>query len=351
MDEAKIKMICRSMDIDVDKVPSDVLLGLYLEDDIAKCMQTLAGLGSEPKKITVIGDRGNGFNQIENSSQVNTLQSDMRYLRNDLEGLHTSIGDKLRRLTTRAADLALLLKKEPVDVLGQVEAYVRNSSFYSGTIHVERNKIRVQTGEVVIHDFRPDHEVDRKFSLGEFEVVFSMTSPEIYVQPIGNNVNVEDYYHPHVSSSYRVCWGNAHSALTEWAETYNPQPALRALELLLVTYNADSPYRSLDNFIAKKIPKELIQAQIDAGNVEYEDSDNYIEYIGEHVNHSPDDEDCINEDSDDSDDWVYKTPNYTRVVNVEYLGQQVEVRDDNYVFLGAGKYMHADKAFSSWSNY
>lgn len=224
MDELKIKMICRSMDIDMDKIPSGVLLELYMEDDIAKCMTTLAGVGT--KNLEVVGERSFGFSQVENSSQVLAINADLKYLRGDVEGLHNSLHDKLRKIMVKSADLAVLLKKEPVDVLGQIEAYVRNSPFYSGKILVNRRDIRVQTGEVVIHDFRPDLGVDRRFSLGKFEVGFAMNSPEITVVPIADNVDVDGYCHPHVNASYRVCWGNAHSASTEWAENYSAQPAL-----------------------------------------------------------------------------------------------------------------------------
>lgn len=93
--------------------------------------------------------------------------------------------------------------------------------------------------------------VDVTVNFGLFQCDIYIETAALRVLPVGNNINVNGYYHPHISDSY-VCWGNAKDMVNRDLPKMKLSSVLEALAIILTQYNAASPYISIEQFAAKQ---------------------------------------------------------------------------------------------------
>lgn len=106
---------------------------------------------------------------------------------------------------------------------------------------------------MILVEKNPKAGVNRRVDLGQFEVRFCPTPSyrSMGVYPYKNNTTVSGHYHPYVSASGSICWGNAsntaakHMSNGEWAKT------MELLAALLSNFSPDTtPYVRLVDFDA-----------------------------------------------------------------------------------------------------
>lgn len=105
------------------------------------------------------------------------------------------------------------------------------------------------TPPITLRDVNHDAGVDQSCDMGRYIVAYRPKQAHIAVYKYKDNVVYGGYYHPHVGESGSICWGNAAEVATSSLKNNQPSRALTALRTLLQTYNDDSPYASLHNFI------------------------------------------------------------------------------------------------------
>lgn len=91
---------------------------------------------------------------------------------------------------------------------------------------------------------------ENSLNFGKFRAKISLGDPYIWVLPLSNNLHYNfEYYHPHVSGSGQVCWGNASSTVTENLVDGKLSNVVQLLQSLLMHYNSESPYASHETFV------------------------------------------------------------------------------------------------------
>jgi hypothetical protein len=76
-------------------------------------------------------------------------------------------------------------------------------------------------------------------------------SNAIEIRSLGYIEKVDDYFHPHVSHTGRVCWGDAQYPAQVFWENRKFVALFQIIDSLLGTYNNESPYVTLKHFIGK----------------------------------------------------------------------------------------------------
>lgn len=90
-------------------------------------------------------------------------------------------------------------------------------------------------------------------NMGRFLVQLNLDTFGVRVYPHINNVLVGSSFHPHVrSSDNSVCWGNGGADIQRALELKRPKIIMDTLKIILQTYNAASPYRTLNHFINER---------------------------------------------------------------------------------------------------
>ena len=127
------------------------------------------------------------------------------------------------------------------------------------------------TPPIRLRDVNHDAGVDLSCDMGRYIVAYRPKQAHIAVYKYKDNVVYGGYYHPHVNEGGSICWGNAAEVATSSLKNNQPSRALTALRTLLQTYNDDSPYASLHDFIDAFEQGE--DPTIDHDNEEYYDEE------------------------------------------------------------------------------
>ena len=85
-------------------------------------------------------------------------------------------------------------------------------------------------------------------NFGILRVKMDFVESRLQVLPCRQNVFRERYFHPHLSDSGEVCWGNAEGTVSLALARGDFATALELLQALLCTYNHESPYVSFEQF-------------------------------------------------------------------------------------------------------
>lgn len=100
----------------------------------------------------------------------------------------------------------------------------------------------------------PNLGVDMSVDMGQYTVGIQLNSGSIRVEPYEGNINVDGYYHPHVSQSNQMCWGTGQKSKDMALQEQKVDVVLEIVRQILITYNPDSPYRKLEAFARIRNP-------------------------------------------------------------------------------------------------
>lgn len=92
--------------------------------------------------------------------------------------------------------------------------------------------------------------IDVTLNMGSFMLAIT-DSFAIWVFPHMNNITggaAANFYHPHVHSEGRICWGDQSAPRDQAVKTCSIVPILKIVQAILTTYNQSSPYVPLTSF-------------------------------------------------------------------------------------------------------
>ena len=91
---------------------------------------------------------------------------------------------------------------------------------------------------------------DDTLNFGFLRVKLDFINSSLTVLPCRQNLfkDSDNYFHPHISNSGEVCWGNAEGTVQQALGSGDFARVLELLQAVLVTYNPESPYVSFEDF-------------------------------------------------------------------------------------------------------
>lgn len=121
------------------------------------------------------------------------------------------------------------------------------SGFYALDI-VSPGYIEFITAPVTCAEVNVKAGVRRTVYLGQYIVRYQPKTAQISVLKYKDNISSAGHYHPHVNAQGSVCWGNARDLLRGLVR-FELKPVLDALQVILTTYNGESPYVDFNRYL------------------------------------------------------------------------------------------------------
>lgn len=112
-------------------------------------------------------------------------------------------------------------------------------------------KLLIATDRVVLTHVNPEAGVNISVDLGRFLVEVRVSDLSYRVYPYDRNLEAGGHIHPHVNSSGSVCEGEGSSTISTARTSRDLRTLLAVVKGILMTYNAGSPYVSIQSLEAK----------------------------------------------------------------------------------------------------
>ena len=199
----------------------------------------------DPTLITAIQE---GSNRVRNQ-RIEELKTNIANLRRAAEGAIINTTNHLASARQKQIELDLF-ENNAADVYAKsLEELLTAGSFEYIGMRDHNRQLHLATTQDFILTYKNDsQEVDLAVNVGRFLIQIELRNARIKVMPHQNNVVVHNYYHPHVTVSGDVCWGNAGPLVTQALSGGNYAEALKLTLGILSSYNDESPYISLAQF-------------------------------------------------------------------------------------------------------
>lgn len=176
-------------------------------------------------------------------NEINALSNVRRY--------ENGVRDALRELSNYR-DMRLSLEDDKNKTAKTIEDEIRiieaSPRWVINLINNSEIVFKVASPVIIRHVDEPKA-IDMTVNFGEMRVVWKPASNLLKVlNGIPVEHYVDSYYHPHVSDSGTVCWGNAADTVTKALNEFKISKVLSILDALLSSYNDESPYRTISEF-------------------------------------------------------------------------------------------------------
>jgi len=195
------------------------------------------------------------------------------------------------------------IRGKDLDIGQQIKDIVSSGNYEFVRYAPGSNTIIFVTKPVYNSYVVPEHQINHNnLPLGRYAVFLRIDCAELKVYPYEDNLSVGSYFHPHVSDTGYVCWGNVSDRATETHANYQLVELMYLLNEVLNNYNHDNPYAQLYRF--QKPDENAVQPSFYrhyCGNCE----DEYI-----YVEYETYDWDCGNCDANNDTVGEY-APTYT----------------------------------------
>ncbi len=188
---------------------------------------------------------------IDNSREYKHVNELLEHSKKELSRLHERVDGIVQDIHDRNRRLRDMVVHSEYDVSIEVDKILAGG-FYSLARHKTYtcpNKLLwFTTRDITLTHKNPSAGIDWEVPMGNYYVTVNMETYDVRVKPCNNNLKYSEYYHPHVSEGGRVCWGNAAEVMAQALSDMKPSVALTALQIILTTYNDESPYATLADF-------------------------------------------------------------------------------------------------------
>lgn len=88
-------------------------------------------------------------------------------------------------------------------------------------------------------------------NLGKYMVLINPSTFQLHIRMFEKNIFLDNTIHPHVRRT--ICWGNAQDAVVKAMQTKDFARLLALTKSLLLRYNEDSPFRTIDQFKSREV--------------------------------------------------------------------------------------------------
>lgn len=171
-----------------------------------------------------------------------TIKRTIRQHIGNAENYHTRMRREHADMLKLTYELTTLEGGDTVDIIRQEldeclkEGYWINPIFENGLLY-----LNTATNIINTHKNKRAN-VDISVDLGQFAVKIDLNSFAMWVIPYKNNLRARSYYHPHVSTNGRICWGDGSDQLHNWTSQFKIGSILKLLYSLLHNYSDSAPY-------------------------------------------------------------------------------------------------------------
>lgn len=144
-------------------------------------------------------------------------------------------------------------------LMDELKAVIANPFFQLQKWDNEHSLFVFTTKPVVMQYVEPAAGINESVNLGAYIVLlkFSDGTPEFKVNRYKSNLLSEGYYHPFVSTSGSVCFGNVSEDVAKLLFNKKYAQAFEYLQTLLTTYAASTPYYDLFNLKTKGVRRSI----------------------------------------------------------------------------------------------
>lgn len=188
---------------------------------------------------------------VDNSREYKNMQELLDNSKRELSRLYGRVDSIVQDIHDRNRKLRDMVVHSEYDVSIEVDKILAGG-FYSLARHKTYtcpNKLLwFTTRDITLTHKNHSAGIDLEVPMGNYYVSVNMETYDVRVEPCNNNLEYSGYYHPHVNEGGRVCWGNAAEVMAQALADMKPSVALTALQIILTTYNDESPYASLRDF-------------------------------------------------------------------------------------------------------
>jgi len=170
--------------------------------------------------------------------------------RNQIVAYFDAAESELEGLTRARRELDALNGSPPKDPSPQFEAVIRSGLYKFESWSQNDTSITLSNASpFILSETIKKSGVDMRVNLGFFKVKINLRSNRLTVSPLKENVCVNSYYHPHISASNQVCWGNAAQTSVDLMTEGRYEEMLNLLISALTNYNPGNPYIGLYEFV------------------------------------------------------------------------------------------------------
>lgn len=194
---------------------------------------------------------------VDNSSQIDSLKRAASSHQGQANSFLRRAQEQLEAMAKVNAEIRGLLASGSHSLVEDIKKLLADGWYTLSQEETAKLQVSKSTTDIVafltppirLRDVNHDAGVDQSCDMGRYIVAYRPKQAHLAVYKYKDNVVYSGYYHPHVNEGGSICWGNAAEVATSSLKNNQPSRALTALRILLQTYNDDSPYASLHNFI------------------------------------------------------------------------------------------------------
>lgn len=127
------------------------------------------------------------------------------------------------------------------------------------------NDLYFLTGRVVLRHYNPAASIDRTVDMGQYVARVNVSNKNVDVFPAFNTRTMADgsySYHPHVSGSGGLCWGDGEDRWFDSMYAGDLVGAMNMLRALLTTYEHSNPYQTLETYEQREIYKHTVTSRM-----------------------------------------------------------------------------------------
>jgi len=106
----------------------------------------------------------------------------------------------------------------------------------------------VTKNDLILTHKNPAAGVDLRVNFGKFKVSINLQNFSLKVLKHEGNLDLGNFYHPHVYTNGEVCWGTASGTVSQKLPKGELKDVLSLLASVLANYNDGNPYRHLAEF-------------------------------------------------------------------------------------------------------
>ena len=102
--------------------------------------------------------------------------------------------------------------------------------------------------EIILTQKNPAANLDLRVNMGRFKLEINLNALSLRVLKHTDNLDIRNYYHPHVTPDGSICWGTASGLITTKLPKGEIYDSIKLLEGVLSNYNDGNPYVHLADF-------------------------------------------------------------------------------------------------------
>jgi predicted nucleic acid-binding Zn-ribbon protein len=200
--------------------------------------------------------------KLEDSNEYQYLKQDVAQFEREFSAANDVLQSKISALANARTKIWQLENKTPEKILNIIEQIdlIEKGGFYTFDFHqsvkLNRGSYCFYTSPVYLSYKNPAAGINiQSCPFGRFKIIYNILTGSVKVLKLSKNIEYSGYYHPHISGSGSVCWGNAATLYKDACQTYDMVKALNALQVILTNYNDQSPYKPIQRFDAMVRPE------------------------------------------------------------------------------------------------